>query len=415
MSTSSVSLLKPVGSSDRVELIDILRGFALLGILLVNFEGSEQGFLARVNSAVSVVLDPLVAGSFYPLFSFLFGLGFAVQLARAQEKGSAIVPLYFRRMLVLFLIGAVHAVLIWEGDILVSYALFGLLLIPLHKLSYRGLWVAIFVVLAFAIGSDRIDTAIEAVGVGDAIAAELEEGYAHEQSRSLRSEWMRAEEDGRFSAYLAYRWTDHGHNLARFADWRWIVGNDILMLFLLGLLVGRRGYLQRANEHRRGLAILAAAGFVIAVGGYFVKNDFSGVSSEIRVLGWMTSNYGATTFYVAVISLLVVAGGRAARALRVFSDVGRMALTNYLMQSVVMTLLLYSYGFGLHDELGTTVRLVLHLIFFFLVQAPLSRWWLKRYRFGPAEWLWRSLTYGEMQPMRRAGAVVAATPKLEAA
>lgn len=415
MKASATSLLAPVRASERVEIIDILRGFALLGILLVNFEGSSQGFLKGINSTVGEGLDLLAEGSFYPLFSFLFGLGFAIQLSRAGEKGSAIVPLFFRRMLVLLLIGTVHAVLIWKGDILVEYALLGLLLIPLHRLSSRGLWIAIAALFCFSIGSERIDTAIRGWSGEDPIVAELAQGYEQEEARLIRNGQMRANEDESLAAHIELRWSAYGRTIVKFTDWRWILRNDIIMLFLLGVLVGKRRYLERLNEHKRGFTFLGALGLLVAVAGYFLQDRLFGAGSEVNVLAWMTSNYGATAFYVALIALLVVAGGRAARALRVFSDVGRMALTNYLMQSVVMTLLLYSYGFDLADGPGTTLWLLMHLAFFFFVQVPLSRFWLRRYRFGPAEWLWRSLTYGNLQPMRRTVPAVDTASKLEPA
>ena len=129
--------LTPVASSERVELIDILRGFALLGILTVNFWGTSGESVRRLDLILSKTLDIVVSASFYPLFSFLFGLGFAVQLQRARARGAGIVLTYLRRMLALFLIGSFHAIVIWDGDILTWYALFGLVLIPLHRLSDR--------------------------------------------------------------------------------------------------------------------------------------------------------------------------------------------------------------------------------------------------------------------------------------
>jgi hypothetical protein len=130
-----------------VELIDILRGFALLGILTVNFWGWSGESARSLDRIVSLVLDIAVSSSFYPLFSFLFGLGFAVQLLRARERGAGISALYLRRMLALFLIGAFHAIVVWQGDILVSYSLIGILLILLHRLSDRWLLTIAAVVL----------------------------------------------------------------------------------------------------------------------------------------------------------------------------------------------------------------------------------------------------------------------------
>ena len=146
---SSRTLSSPTQSVERNPAIDILRGFALFGILLVNFPGAEAARSGAADDVVSKLLMILVSGKFYTTFSFLFGLGFALQLLRAQSRGQRVVPVYIRRMLVLFLIGLGHAVLIWRsGDILLVYAFMGFFLIPFRNLSAKVLLPAALLVLA---------------------------------------------------------------------------------------------------------------------------------------------------------------------------------------------------------------------------------------------------------------------------
>ena len=159
--------LQPVARGERLELLDALRGFALLGILMVNFWGPPGTAMPALDAFIGDVLGALVDSSIYPLYSFLFGLGFALQLERAQRRGRPTAHLYLRRMIVLFLIGTVHALFIWEGDILVTYALTGLLLIPLHKLSQRGVLALVFVLALLNLNRDSVRETVNDWRYGD--------------------------------------------------------------------------------------------------------------------------------------------------------------------------------------------------------------------------------------------------------
>lgn len=401
--------LEPVAAGERVHLIDILRGFALFGILLVNFQGATGSLLPAVDPTVASALEILVTSSFYPLFSFLFGLGFAIQLDRAAHRGGGVAAVYFRRMLALLLIGTAHAVLVWDGDILVNYALFGLLLIPLHRLRPNAVLGLALLLLVFGLDPQRVTSALG--GADSSQQRELAQGIADEEMRIEAGLRMRAEEaSGGLRENIAFRWARYGRELRTYADWSRILSSDILMAFLIGLFVGRRGWLQNAHAHRRGFAIALITAAILATAGTLYVHGEQAWGSLARSVAWLFSDMGLTVVYICAITLLVTqqttrsafgrAASRAGRALHVLAPAGRMALTLYLMQSVVMTLLLYPYGLGITDP-GTALMLVIHCALFFLVQVPLSHWWLARYRFGPAEWLWRSLTYGTPQPMRQ--------------
>jgi uncharacterized protein len=403
--------LQPVREHDRAELIDVLRGFALLGILLVNFWGATGTTFPAVDEAVGKVLEYAVSGSFYPLFSFLFGLGFGIQLLRAQQRGTGAMHLYLRRMLVLFLIGTAHAVVIWSGDILVSYAMIGLLLVPMGRLPMRGLAALILILAAVQLSSDRINTFVNDRTGHSENQRELL-NMARSEAAAVENQLRRRTDDGEttLANAVAIRWIGYARNMEGSTRWQRYLYSDILLLFLIGMFVGRKRYLEDARQHRRGLlaALVVAA---VAVGAGHVYDHFKpGWAEELNMLSWWFMDKGVTLLYVSGIALLFTTAHRATRALRIFAAPGRMALTNYLSQSLVMTLLFVPYGAGL-TPLTTTAQLAFSLAFFFLLQVPVSRWWMSRYTYGPVEWLWRSLSYGAAQPMRRRPQAVVVEPQ----
>jgi uncharacterized protein len=182
---------------------------------------------------------------------------------------------------------------------------------------------------------------------------------------------------------------------------RHVLWNEMFMVFIIGFIVGRRGWLQNAARYQRGFLVVGAAGIALAVAGnvseYFIKPE----GSIARSLQWQAANYGVTMTYIALFAVAFGSWPAIAKRFRIFTPIGQIGLTGYLMQSVVMTLLFERYGLGLKSP-PTTWYLLLDVAFFFVIQLAFARWWMSRYRFGPAEWVWRSMTYGELQPMRRA-------------
>lgn len=392
----------PIGGGDRVELIDILRGFALLGILLVNFTGTPGSWLPRFDSAVASGVAWLAEKSFYPLFSVLFGLGFAAQLLRAGQNRAGAVHPYLRRLLVLLIIGTIHKVLIWSGDILVTYALLGFMLIPLSRLAPRALLAVILLLLAVVVAGDRIEGWLSTPEQLE--ARHLVRGAINEDRWIARWRTWDLEGAGDFAERVAGRWTRYGQAVVEMLSLKRLLGNDILLMFTVGLYLGRRRLIQEAPSHRQGYVVLLVVAVMVTVGGALYQVTGRTWGREADSLMLRAANWGVTAGYIAGIVLLVTGGW--SRWFRTLAPAGQMGLTNYLAQSVVMTGLFAPYALNLPDP-HTTGRLVVCLGFFFLFQLPVSRWWLARYRFGPAEWLWRSLTYGVRQPIRKGPVVVA--------
>lgn len=404
----------PVQENERIESIDVLRGFALFGILIVNiaffaFPLSEPFHLPRDASTADEILHWVTAwlaqGKFYPLFSLLFGMGFAMQMDRAVARGFPGKTLHARRLAVLLLFGVAHGVCVWAGDILTVYAVLGFVLLLFAQATSRGLLVAAFVAYGlqlllmgvFALAMFAIQSNPEA-------AKETLRGFeqAMHEMLALRADAWTAYSSGSFMEVTRVRIREFSMMLQNLA----FFGFQILGMFLLGAWFGRTKVLANPLRHRRLLKTLLVLAVMV---GLPISAVFANVHAEVDYL--LPSLVMAKSFllnlvagpmialgYLATITLLLQS--RAAAVFRWLAPVGRMALTNYLLQSLVGTLIFYSYGLGLFGQAGIS-QLLLLAVSLFVVQVILSHWWISRYRFGPAEWLWRSLSYLEAQPLRR--------------
>ncbi|MBK8026582.1 MAG: DUF418 domain-containing protein [Chloroflexi bacterium] len=365
-------------TQNRIIVLDVLRGFALFGVLLVNmldFSGSglRAGTLGTRGSPVDQVVDlgivVLAMTKFYLLFSFLFGVGFAVQMRRVEGSGRHFVGLYLRRLVVLLVIGMAHAILVWDGDILRLYAIAGLMLLLLRRAPTR-----LLLGLALAIGM------VGLVGFGAA---------SNLQQISV----------GMTTAGLPYYTGDSYVALVQYrvAQQKPMVDIQIpmvLVMFLLGLVVGREGLLEQPDRYRpflrRWWKVALPVGLVgsaLLVAGYAVNSAWL-VSIAVHI--------GAPALSFAYVAAVLLNAER----LRWLAPVGQMALSNYLTQSLVCTTLFYGYGFGLYDRVSPALTLTLVLLLFG-AQMLVSAWWMRRFRFGLMEWLWRSLTYWRIQPLLR--------------
>ena len=371
-SAAPSTLIAPTRQKDRITTLDALRGFALLGVLITNMLQGYSFVNTRADEVVATLIRAFGEGSFFPMFSFLFGLGFALQL----RKGEAALPRFRRRLAILLGIGLVHLLLVWAGDILFTYAVLGFILILFRNRRDRTLLISAFfmwlfttLVLAFLGGEDLIPTAKPGEGVAPV-------GDTYLSALIGRLEFFPIDLIALF-----------------------IIGPAVLALFLVGYFIGRRG-VRETLEDRRFLrrvllvCVLLAAPFTLWLLGFIPL--FEGAS-------WM---YGLEYLFAGpFIAFAYLAGLSLFRKplegfLKPFVPVGQMALSNYLGQSLICTTLFYPYAFDLWG-LGVATTLPIALAIF-AFQILFSMWWLRRYRFGPAEWVWRSLTYGQVQPLRRA-------------
>jgi len=398
-------IAKRIGPTDpktRLGSVDAVRGFALFGVLLVNmfnFGAYASEWTGVIDSFFVTIMHSVFETKSWRLFSFLFGLGFALQMLKAKTKAAGSWWFYFRRLVILFIIGVGHA-LFYDGDILMKYAALGLILTAFHKVRRRVLLVVAFVLLAaFPVGN-------LIVSLGD------DEPFSHSE------ETLSLAERREGHPYLGSLTDIFGANAEAIPPriWSNLHGPEsalaIFAMFLLGLYAGRSRILHDVPHHLP--LIRRVFGWGIGIGvtsaivewllghylGYAVFRENT-ASNGIQLLGDILFAYGSTALalgYAAGIVLLAQ-GRYLTSVLRPLESLGKMALTVYLSGTVMFTILFYGYGFGQLFLIGPA-KTTADAILFFVIQVVFCSWWLQRYRFGPIEWAWRSLTYWKIQPLR---------------
>jgi uncharacterized protein len=388
----AVPTASPIAPSDRIAAIDIVRGIALFGVMAINvvtiFRTSiferflpapiDGAWLDRALYSILMVGFDLKA---FALFSLLFGVGLAIQydhLSASYRRTALLV----RRLAFLLLIGAAHLVFIWNGDILFDYAIAG------------------FVVLPFLFGPSRlpaiVGTALLAVFVISSFLPPIASMPSSSWMTHDVAEAARIYGSGGLAAVQAFR----VHELPGFLPLHLFMFPRTVALMLIGAAAWRADLFRTGSRSNRRLPFLAAIGLLIG-GALSVTHE-----NEWLRLGWRTEllverlgtvllacGYGA-----AIIWATEKAKGR--KLLAWAAPIGRMAFTNYLMQSVIFGWLFYGYGLGLFGKLGVTAALAIG-IGVYVLQVAFSAYWLQRYLYGPVEWLWRVAMYGTWQPLRR--------------
>jgi len=389
----------PVLRQERIEAIDILRGVAILGILIVN-----MGLFSHPEGLPAGATDRLIyffaQEKFKALFSFLFGLGLAVQMLRAEERGAQFLPLYARRLGVLFLIGVAHFLLVWDGDILHDYALLGLPLLLFRRSSPKTLLVGAGALLAIPLLFFGLTTAYAITGH---VNPQVKEWISYEtgaEADGTVDDFSEAYSRGSYGELVALRASELPRDMSPDTDDAYV-----LAIFLLGLYAGRRRIFHDVAAHlplirrvqRWGLIVGVAGNAAFAVGGSFDPSPTS-VMQNVGRLCLVVAAPAMMLFYASSLVLLTQ-HEIWRRRLEPLAAVGRTALSNYLLQSLICTTIFYSYGLALFGKVSPSLGLLL-TVAIFLIQIPVSVWWLGRFQFGPVEWLWRSLTYWQRQPMR---------------
>jgi uncharacterized protein len=397
--------------------VDILRGFALFGILFVNmtlFRLPFQTILLPADASAPWhdqagmwLIHFLGESKFYSLFSLLFGLGLTLLMDRIEARGGKFVPLYARRLLILLGFGLIHAFLIWIGDILVLYALLGFPLILFRKAKPRTLltWAIILLILPLLL--TVVPTAL--IELGRSVpegAAQIDQAFAVAEAGYL-ADLERAYNiypNGTFAEITSQRAYDYSTmGLGSF----FVLGLNVLAMFLLGVWFGKQKIFQNLDANRPFFRKLLLWGLLLGIPGNAIYATMIPPLSRFEpswtlTLATIAQSIGAPMLCFAYVSIFALLAGNPTwgKRLSVLAPVGQMALTNYLTQSIVCTLIFYGYGLGLFGKVGTVAGIGLTILIY-LIQIPISHWWMRRFQYGPAEWLWRSLTYLKPQPMRR--------------
>lgn len=399
--------IKPVSKSERFEILDILRGFALLGVLMSNLvwfchssfnpEIAFNFLNTRIDEIVIEVETFLVVNKFITIFSLLFGIGFAIQLDRINHKKGNFKPFYLRRMFWLFVIGFISIFLIGL-DILHLYALLGLCLIFARSLSNARLFVWGIICTVFIPVMTRIFVSTSSYILGKEI----------DLAQIFSDKW---DTIGKLNSVF------YGSNYVEvvkrnFADaWVWFTTDEFITigfssfgLFLLGFLVGRSQILTTLKKGmsksdwikfykvlRWSLIIGVCCQGILLLDIAKLNNDNLIWMKGIHELLWRVGVLSLALFYVCLI-IYVHQKVKSSKMFDYFALVGRLALTNFVGQSLIIFIIFY--GFGLYGKVGASLSILLTVVIY-IIQVIFSHWWLKRFQYGPLEWLWRTLSYGK--------------------
>ena len=397
-------------TSDRIAVVDVLRAFALFGIIVTH---AEMGFLAgppvnpqfdifsSLDQFVAEIVRVLATGKFFSIFSFLFGLSFAIQLNRSAQKGTSFSGRFAWRLVILFVIGFVHN-MFFSGDILTIYALLGLLLIPMDRLGSKVL-AAVALVLVLNLPGITAGIVQSSGATTPSAAQQQATAAAREQFMATAKRQLETKQSGTLSQVVQMNVTESFINKFSFqviTGRLWITFG----FFLLGICAGRSNLFRDTERNRRFFkGMLWWAGIPALITTVLTTL----YPSPMRLTPGKLLAYGIlcvqqvtlSSFYVAAVTLLY---WRAANGgwLASWAPVGRMGLTTYLMQTAFGLTVFYGFGFGLLGRIGVASCVALG-ISFFILQFFFARWWLSYFNLGPIEWLWRSLTYLKMQPNAR--------------
>ncbi len=419
-----VVLVGPTPSGDRIVALDILRGFALFGILFVNITGfsgiwfGSQEWTGFGDQAVQGFMQFFARSKFFSMFAMLFGIGFAMQIARLEDKTGHYLWTYGRRLLVLYLFGMAHLVL--GSDVINWYAICGAFLLLFRRVSLKALflWALLLMPLPFL----QL-TIVSTLATAETPSQVLEEAEQVEPQISQLTEdqdedtssdfgWnrymgeraARVYSDGDLSEVLTYNIQYEVHRrTSSWVNYLWDLLGP-LPLMLVGVFIGRRKILERIHEEIPLLRKVFWIGLGFGFAGTWYSQVLAGLATMIDWV-WLASN---VLFTLAAWSLALGYGAGIVlliqrefwkKCFAPLQTVGRMALTNYLLQTLICTTLFNAYGLGLYGKVGPAAAALLATAIY-LLQVALSVLWIRHFRFGPAEWLWRSATYGRLQPMR---------------
>lgn len=426
----SASAVSPVAGKSRIQSLDVLRGFALLGILLMNIlvfafpfaaysdpriDGATEG----INLAVFASMDVLVEGSMRGIFSMLFGAGMLIFLAKRDIDGDTLRGLFYRRTVLLIIFGLVNAYLfIWPGDILYTYGMAGLLLYFFRDFSAMRLAkysMAIFLLLAVIHISLHMDAralrndvkAVEVLPQGTSLSVEQEQtladwaAFIEEQLAS--PELIQQEYEAKSSGYI--------DNVIAYAPFNLLLQTvvflfstlwDVLAMMLLGMAFLKWGLLDASRDSRDyWLLVVAGIGLGLPLN-YLETATYISSGFEIYWAGGFRPSYDVSRLSLAVgyigVIMLVCKHALIPWFRSALAAVGQLALTNYLAQSIICNFIFMGFGLGLFGELQR-YQAYLVVLAVWIFQIVFSLVWLRFFRFGPAEWLWRSLTYKQSQPL----------------
>ncbi|WP_342492058.1 DUF418 domain-containing protein [Bacillus sp. FSL M7-0003] len=388
MNANKVAHGQPMSLRERVHFLDIVRGFALMGIILVNYfliVDSAKGFDMLSNDVFHNVVNWFASGKFITLFSFLFGVGFMIFMDRAAQKVDSPNKLFARRLTILLGFGLLHLTFVWIGDILAYYAVAGFLLLFFYKRTAKtiGYWlITLFVIQLLTPFFTKLLNTVSSGSSGKPDFADFEL-ISHNSLTYLAS--------------IGDRWTD----MVTMASSSFSTVYSMFFMFLLGVYFVKMEFFKNMEAKKaiwNRIWVIFAIAFLITQGSTIIAavNPFEN-TLWVNIASALEQNGGLTgsMFYMSTLAMLFLHVPQLRGALMVFTKVGRMSLTCYLLHSIIGTMLFLKYGAGLADHLQPAGTFMIGLgVYVFLVLF--STLWLKRFKYGPMEFIWRQLTYGKV-------------------
>ena len=428
------AVFTPVQQSERIWIMDALRGFAILGIFIANLGGgfsfyNESGpntgpYFSSFDHNMTFLHHMLIEGKFYSIFSFLFGWGIALQLGRSEAAqfqlpdGGSIGPkpvsFVRRRLLFMFLLGLAHIILLWPGDIVAFYSLVGFILIWMRNWKERTLVITAIIlilspILLYYLKKEWARIMLAPSGLlwetGGRLGTELTGITSNEEFFSYQKNMN----------YFELVKVNIAGFFFRFADLFFQSRiSKVLGMFIIGYLMGRSGRFRSILANTRLLYVLAISGLALGLTANYILARYmennGGAYYNLQPEGWYrTIAYamGVAPLAIGYIAVFfLIARSRAGEKLfSVLQPVGKMAFSNYILQSIIGTLVFTGLGWGMMGQVGP-VYFTLFAFLVFILQIILSMAWLHFFRYGPVEWLWRSATYGKWQEIRNARATL---------
>jgi uncharacterized protein len=400
-----------ISQSERSAILDILRGFALLGIGMANFavfslyiyqspEIQQALPTAAVDTWIKYFIAAFVEGKFYSLFSLLFGIGFSIILARRQQPGNGL-KIFYRRLFILICFGLAHSFLLWDGDILFFYGVAGIFLPLFRGCSDKTLLILVVILVLSPLVFDFIKVVTNGSwNIANPVLTKVE--ATERQYGILPSNYSTWLIGNNYSDML--KWNHSGFL------WGWQLRLDsnrvpkVLAMFLLGYYVGRKQMYLHLLKHKPVLKKIQKWGYLVGLPAgialaYF-ENDQLQLPKAIGLfdtLSYALNVVPLSLAYASTISLLWISNTKHA-LLSMLAPAGRMGLTNYLMQSFFAVFFFYGIGLGFGASMGPASYLPIFFAFY-CFQLLYSYWWMRFFNYGPFEWIWRQLTYGKRLPI----------------
>lgn len=409
------SVFTPVSESNRIDYMDLIRGLAIFGILIVNlrwFSLYSPDVIGRfhfpvADGIVRMLQNVLIEGKFYSIFSLLFGWGIALQISRSTKDDKSTAHFIRRRLFFMLLLGGIHLFLIWEGDIVFLYGLVGFVLLSLRHFSNRTLFISgAFLLLSPALlyflkmNYPWLNFPSEMLSHW---GEKIYQHYGWVDQDTSRTEVLRKAKS--WSTVIQITLGDAPYRFA----YLFFVSRlpKVLGAMLIGFVIGRTNFYSQLAKHKRMMLYLSLAGLLVFIPLNYLLMVYMQDDAAFQVMSMKGLSYSLLyalcVFPLAIVFMMVVFLLYEVRIihciLKPVLAVGKMAFSNYLMQSVVGIFIFYGIGFGFMEQLGPLAWSILGIILF-AIQIILSNIWLSYFKFGPVEWLWRSLTYKKMQPFK---------------